>query len=176
MLACIATRAIVSDRCLEQIPLPILNRSSAIVFVARGSPTFRVAGTLRPTSSKELLELAGSARRSSRFAFDRLAAIAIIRFWSPRSRANPRHLSCDYRPASRTCAEAVCDRRECRRRCERALFRNRATSDGSGGDLARRRDATKWRSPRISARPRAHKFYERLGWTRTHFGYSLGLE
>jgi GNAT superfamily N-acetyltransferase len=26
------------------------------------------------------------------------------------------------------------------------------------------------------ARLRAHSFYERLGWKRTHFGYSLGLE
>ncbi len=26
------------------------------------------------------------------------------------------------------------------------------------------------------ARKRAHRFYERLGWRRTHYGYSLGLD
>jgi GNAT superfamily N-acetyltransferase len=43
-------------------------------------------------------------------------------------------------------------------------------------DLARRRGCYKLALTSNIARPRAHKFYQRLGWTRTHFGYSLGLE
>jgi len=46
----------------------------------------------------------------------------------------------------------------------------------AAGDLARRRGCYKLALTSNLARPRAHKFYERLGWTRTHFGYSLGLE
>ena len=46
----------------------------------------------------------------------------------------------------------------------------------SAGDLARRRGCYKLALTSNIARPRAHEFYERLGWTRTHFGYSLGLE
>ncbi len=46
----------------------------------------------------------------------------------------------------------------------------------AAGDLARRRGCYKLALTSNIARPRAHKFYERLGWTRTHFGYSLGLE
>src|SRR5579862_2302001 len=42
--------------------------------------------------------------------------------------------------------------------------------------IARRRGCYKMALTSNVARPRAHKFYERLGWTRTHFGYSLGLE
>jgi GNAT superfamily N-acetyltransferase len=47
---------------------------------------------------------------------------------------------------------------------------------GAAGDLARRRGCYKLALTSNIARPRAHKFYERLGWTRTHFGYSLLLE
>jgi len=43
-------------------------------------------------------------------------------------------------------------------------------------DLARRRKCYKMALTSNIARGRAHRFYERLGWTRTHFGYSLGLE
>ncbi len=43
-------------------------------------------------------------------------------------------------------------------------------------DLARRRGCYKLALTSNIARPRAHKFYERLGWTRTHFAYSLLLE
>ena len=46
----------------------------------------------------------------------------------------------------------------------------------AAGELARRRGCYKMALTSNIARPRAHKFYERLGWTRTHFGYSLGLE
>src|SRR5580700_4013293 len=46
----------------------------------------------------------------------------------------------------------------------------------AAGDLARRRGCYKMALTSNIARPRAHRFYERLGWTRTHFGYSLGLE
>ena len=46
----------------------------------------------------------------------------------------------------------------------------------AAGDLARRRGCYKLALTSNIARPRAHKFYQRLGWTRTHFGYSLGLE
>ncbi|HLI80709.1 MAG TPA: GNAT family N-acetyltransferase [Candidatus Binataceae bacterium] len=46
----------------------------------------------------------------------------------------------------------------------------------AAGDLARRRGCYKIALTSNIARPRAHRFYERLGWTRTHFGYSLGLE
>ena len=46
----------------------------------------------------------------------------------------------------------------------------------AAGDLARRRGCYKMALTSNIARARAHKFYERLGWTRTHFGYSLGLE
>jgi len=46
----------------------------------------------------------------------------------------------------------------------------------AAGDFARRRGCYKLALTSNVARPRAHKFYERLGWTRTHFGYSLGLE
>ncbi len=46
----------------------------------------------------------------------------------------------------------------------------------AAGDLARRRGCYKLALTSNIARPRAHKFYERLGWKRTHFGYSLGLE
>ncbi len=43
-------------------------------------------------------------------------------------------------------------------------------------DFARRRGCYKLALTSNLARPRAHKFYERLGWKRTHFGYSLLLE
>ena len=43
-------------------------------------------------------------------------------------------------------------------------------------DLARRRGCYKMALTSNIARGRAHRFYERLGWTRTHFGYSLRLE
>ena len=46
----------------------------------------------------------------------------------------------------------------------------------AAGDLARRRRCYKLALTTNVARGRAHRFYERLGWTRTHFGYSLGLE
>ncbi|HLX37751.1 MAG TPA: GNAT family N-acetyltransferase [Candidatus Binataceae bacterium] len=46
----------------------------------------------------------------------------------------------------------------------------------AAGDVARRRGCYKMALTSNVARPRAHKFYERLGWKRTHFGYSLGLE
>jgi GNAT superfamily N-acetyltransferase len=46
----------------------------------------------------------------------------------------------------------------------------------AAGDLARRRGCYKLALTSNVARPQAHKFYERLGWKRTHFGYSLGLE
>jgi GNAT superfamily N-acetyltransferase len=46
----------------------------------------------------------------------------------------------------------------------------------AASDLARRRGCYKLALTSNIARPRAHKFYQRLGWTRTHFGYSLGLE
>jgi GNAT superfamily N-acetyltransferase len=46
----------------------------------------------------------------------------------------------------------------------------------AAGDLARRRGCYKMALTSNVARLRAHRFYERLGWTRTHFGYSLGLE
>jgi GNAT superfamily N-acetyltransferase len=46
----------------------------------------------------------------------------------------------------------------------------------AAGDLARRRGCYKLALTSNIARPRAHRFYERLGWKRTHFGYSLGLE
>jgi GNAT superfamily N-acetyltransferase len=46
----------------------------------------------------------------------------------------------------------------------------------AAGDFARRRGCYKMALTSNIARPRAHRFYERLGWKRTHFGYSLGLE
>jgi GNAT superfamily N-acetyltransferase len=46
----------------------------------------------------------------------------------------------------------------------------------AAGDLARRRGCYKLALTSNIARGRAHRFYERLGWTRTHLGYSLGLE
>ena len=46
----------------------------------------------------------------------------------------------------------------------------------AAGDFARQRGCYKMALTSNIARPRAHKFYERLGWKRTHFGYSLGLE
>jgi GNAT superfamily N-acetyltransferase len=46
----------------------------------------------------------------------------------------------------------------------------------AAGDLARRRGCYKLALTSNIARDRAHRFYERLGWTRTHFGFSLGLE
>jgi len=46
----------------------------------------------------------------------------------------------------------------------------------AAGSLARARGCYKMALTSNIARPRAHRFYERLGWTRTHFGYSLGLE
>jgi GNAT superfamily N-acetyltransferase len=46
----------------------------------------------------------------------------------------------------------------------------------AAGDLARRRGCYKMALTSNIARGRAHRFYERLGWTRTHFGYSLRLE
>jgi GNAT superfamily N-acetyltransferase len=46
----------------------------------------------------------------------------------------------------------------------------------AAGDLARRRGCYKMALTSNIARPRAHRFYECLGWKRTHFGYSLGLE
>jgi GNAT superfamily N-acetyltransferase len=46
----------------------------------------------------------------------------------------------------------------------------------AAGDLARRRGCYKMALTSNIARGRAHRFYERLGWTRTHHGYSLGLE
>ena len=46
----------------------------------------------------------------------------------------------------------------------------------AAGDFARRRGCYKMALTSNISRPRAHKFYQRLGWTRTHFGYSLGLE
>jgi GNAT superfamily N-acetyltransferase len=46
----------------------------------------------------------------------------------------------------------------------------------AAGELARRRGCYKLALTTNVARSRAHRFYARLGWTRTHFGYSLGLE
>jgi GNAT superfamily N-acetyltransferase len=46
----------------------------------------------------------------------------------------------------------------------------------AAGDLARRRGCYKLALTSNIARGRARKFYQRLGWRRTHFGYSLGLE
>lgn len=46
----------------------------------------------------------------------------------------------------------------------------------AAGELARRRGCYKLALTSNIARPRAHQFYKRLGWTRTHFGFSLGLE
>lgn len=46
----------------------------------------------------------------------------------------------------------------------------------AASEFARHRGCYKLALTSNIARPRAHKFYERLGWTRTHFGYSLGLE
>lgn len=46
----------------------------------------------------------------------------------------------------------------------------------AAGDLARLRGCYKMTLTSNIARDRAHRFYQRLGWTRTHFGYSLGLE
>jgi GNAT superfamily N-acetyltransferase len=46
----------------------------------------------------------------------------------------------------------------------------------AAGDLARRRGCYKMALTSNIARGRAHRFYERLGWTRTHLGYSLDLE
>jgi GNAT superfamily N-acetyltransferase len=46
----------------------------------------------------------------------------------------------------------------------------------AANDFARRRGCYKLALTSNVARPRAHKFYQRLGWTRTHFGYSLSLE
>jgi GNAT superfamily N-acetyltransferase len=43
----------------------------------------------------------------------------------------------------------------------------------AAGALARRSGCYKLALTSNIARPRAHKFYERLGWTRTHFGYSI---
>jgi GNAT superfamily N-acetyltransferase len=43
-------------------------------------------------------------------------------------------------------------------------------------DFARHRGCYKLALTSNLARPRAHKFYARLGWKRTHLGYSLLLE
>src|ERR1019366_5200300 len=66
---------------------------------------------------------------------------------------------------------------------ENVVVDEEARSSGIGqhlmtaaGDLARRRGCYKMALTSNIARGRAHRFYERLGWTRTHFGYSLGLE
>ena len=66
---------------------------------------------------------------------------------------------------------------------ENVVVDENARSSGIGqhlmeaaGDLARHRGCYKMALTSNIARPRAHRFYERLGWTRTHFGYSLGLE
>ena len=42
--------------------------------------------------------------------------------------------------------------------------------------LARRRGCYKLALTSNLRRMRAYKFYERLGWRRTHYGYSLGIE
>jgi GNAT superfamily N-acetyltransferase len=46
----------------------------------------------------------------------------------------------------------------------------------AASDLARRRGCYKMSLTSNVARRRAHEFYERLGWQRTHLGYTLGLE
>jgi GNAT superfamily N-acetyltransferase len=46
----------------------------------------------------------------------------------------------------------------------------------AAGEFARRRGCYKMALTSNVARARAHRFYERLGWKRTHFGYSLGVE
>lgn len=42
--------------------------------------------------------------------------------------------------------------------------------------IARRRGCYKLSLTTNVRRARAHRFYERLGWRRSHFGYSLGLK
>jgi GNAT superfamily N-acetyltransferase len=42
--------------------------------------------------------------------------------------------------------------------------------------LARRRGCYKMSLTTNFKRPRAHQFYERLGWRRSHFGYSIELQ
>jgi GNAT superfamily N-acetyltransferase len=42
--------------------------------------------------------------------------------------------------------------------------------------IARRRGCYKLSLTTNVKRARAHRFYERLGWRRSHFGYSLGLK
>ena len=42
--------------------------------------------------------------------------------------------------------------------------------------IARRRGCYKLALTTNVKRARAHRFYERLGWRRSHFGYSLGLK
>lgn len=46
----------------------------------------------------------------------------------------------------------------------------------AAGAFARKRGCYKMALTSNVARTRAHRFYQRLGWTRTHFGYSLGIE
>jgi len=46
----------------------------------------------------------------------------------------------------------------------------------AAGAQARKRGCYKMALTSNVTRHRAHRFYERLGWKRTHFGYSLGLE
>jgi GNAT superfamily N-acetyltransferase len=66
---------------------------------------------------------------------------------------------------------------------ENVIVDAKARSSGIGArlmaaasNLARHRGCYKMSLTSNFARPRAHKFYERLGWKRTHFGYSRGLE
>ncbi|MGH7813662.1 MAG: GNAT family N-acetyltransferase [Candidatus Binataceae bacterium] len=46
----------------------------------------------------------------------------------------------------------------------------------AAGKIARRNRCYKMSLTSNVARRRAHRFYERLGWRRTHFGYSTDLE
>jgi GNAT superfamily N-acetyltransferase len=66
---------------------------------------------------------------------------------------------------------------------ENVVVASDARSEGIGqrmmeaaGALARKRGCYKIALSSHVNRIRAHRFYERLGWTRTHFGYSLGIE
>jgi len=44
------------------------------------------------------------------------------------------------------------------------------------GDIARRARCYKIALTSNISRTGAHRFYERLGWKRTHYGYSIGVD
>jgi GNAT superfamily N-acetyltransferase len=66
---------------------------------------------------------------------------------------------------------------------ENVVVRSGLRSQGIGarileaaGAIARKQRCYKMALTSNVARKRAHEFYERLGWRRTHFGYSLELD